>query len=60
MRRDFITDDSGKNILFVRKSEVFFRGYIAEHRRSVPPDLSSSDRAGDVVITRSDIGDEGP
>ena len=39
---------------------MFFRRDIAQHRRSVPSNLSGAYRAGDVVITRSDIGDERP
>src|SRR5260370_30966622 len=60
MRCDFVTDDARTNILFIRKTKVFFGSDIAEHGCPVPSNLSSTDRARDVVVARSDVGDEGP
>src|SRR5882757_4923360 len=37
MRGDFVADDACTNILSIRKTEVFLRSYVAEHRSSIPP-----------------------
>src|SRR5260370_1757895 len=58
MRGDFVTDDARTDIFFVRKAKVFFGGYVAEHRSSVPTDLCRADRAGDVIVPGSDVGHE--
>ena len=58
MRGDFVTDDSRTNILFIRKAEVLFGCHIAQHRRSIPPDLGSAYCTGDVIVTGCDIGNK--
>jgi hypothetical protein len=50
MRGDFVTDDSRTNILFIWKAKVFFCCHVAEHRRSVPSNLSGAYCAGDVIV----------
>ncbi len=57
---DFVADDTGPDILFVGKTEVFFGCHIAEHRCAVPPDLRRTDGACDVVVSGSDVGNERP
>src|SRR5215831_10042300 len=37
---------------------MLLRGHVAEHRRAVPADHGRSDRAGDVIVTGRDIGDQ--
>src|SRR5260370_30340605 len=60
MRGNFVTDDARTNILFIRKTKVFFGSDIAEHGCPVPSNLSSTDRARDVIVAGGDIGDERP
>src|SRR5258705_7174889 len=58
VRRYFVTDDARPDILFIGKAKVLFGSYVAEHRSSVPTDLCRADRAGDVIVTGSDVGHE--
>src|ERR1700688_1553512 len=58
--RDLVTDDACTDILFVGKTEVLFGSYVAEHCCPVPTDLCRADRAGDVIVTGSDVGHERP
>jgi hypothetical protein len=38
---------------------VLFRGHIAKHRGPIPTDLCRADRAGDVIVSRSNVRNEG-
>jgi len=60
MRCDFVSDDARTNILFIRKTKVFFGSYIAEHRSTVPSNLGRTNRARDVIVAGGDVGDERP
>jgi len=53
-----VGDDAHLHIVPVRQAEVFLGRDVAEHRRAVPADLRRADAAGDMVISRRDIGDE--
>ena len=58
MRSDFVTDDSRPNILFIRKAEMLFGRHIAEHRRSVPSNLSGAYGTGYVIVAGRDVGNK--
>src|SRR5580704_14132514 len=58
MRGDFVADDACTNILFIRETKVFLGRNVAEHRGPVPTDLRRANRAGYVIVARSDVGDE--
>ena len=56
MRSDFVGDNPFFHIVSVRQSEVFFRGYVAEHCTSEPADHRCADTACDMVIAGGDVG----
>src|SRR2546426_4001282 len=58
VRSDFVADDACTDVLFIWKTEVLLGSDVAEHRGPVPADLCRADRAGDVIVARSDVGDE--
>ena len=58
MRGNLIRDQPGLHVFLVRQSEVFLGRDIAEHRRPVPADQRGPDGRGDVVVARSDVGDQ--
>ena len=58
MRGDFVADDASPDILFVWETEMFFRCYVAEHRRPVPADLRRADCTGNVIVAGSDVSHE--
>jgi hypothetical protein len=37
---------------------VLFGRDVTEHRRAVPPDHRGTNRRGDVIVSRSDVGGE--
>ena len=58
VRGDLVGDDAGFHIIPVRQSQMLFGSDVAEHRGAVAGDLGGADGAGDVVVARSDIGDQ--
>src|SRR5262249_39993349 len=51
-----VGDDTILDVLPVRKSAMLLRRYVAEYRCPEPADHCCTDRRGDVVIPRGDIG----
>src|SRR6266567_9434516 len=60
MRSDFVSDDPVFHILFVRKAKVFFRSNVAKHGRTMPSDHRRTDSRRDVIVSRSNVGNERP
>ena len=58
VRRNLIGDHAVFDVLLVGQTKMFFRRDVAEHRRPVPADHRRADGARDMVVTRSDVGDE--
>ena len=59
VRRDLVGDDAFLDVLAVRQAEMLLRRDVAEHRRAVPADHRRPDGAGDVVVARRRVCDEG-
>ena len=55
---DLIRDHAVFDVFLVRQAEVFFRRYVAEHRRAEPADHRRADGAGNVIVTGRDVGNE--
>src|SRR5207249_11701811 len=55
---DLVGDDSVLDVFLVWKSEVLFGSDVAKHGSAVPSDHRRTDRRGDMVIPRSDVGDQ--
>ncbi len=53
---DFVGNNAFLHIVSVRQSEMFFRGYVAEHCASEPPDHRGTNTACDVIVAGSDVG----
>src|SRR6185312_16606924 len=58
VRGDLIGDHAIFDILLVRQAEMLFRRYVAKHGAAVPADHRRADRAGDVIVTWSNISGE--
>jgi hypothetical protein len=56
---DLVGDQSVAHVLGVGQAEVFLGSHVAEHRRAVPAGHGGADGAGDAVVARGDVGDEG-
>ncbi|MNB87228.1 hypothetical protein D3C75_342040 [compost metagenome] len=57
---NFVGDQTLLNVLFVRQTEMLFRGDVAEHRAAKPADHRRANPGGEVVVTRCDIGGQRP
>ena len=57
--RNLVSDQALADILGIGKTKVLFGGHVAEHGRAMPASHGSTDRRGDVVVTRSNVGDQG-
>jgi len=57
---EFVGDDAGFDVFFVRQAEVLLGRDVAEHGAAIPADHGGADAGGDVVVTGGDIGGEGP
>ena len=55
---EFVGDDAGFDVVFVRQAEVFLRRDVAEHGAAIPADHGGADAAGDVVVAGGDVGGE--
>ena len=55
MSGDFESDYAAADILVVRQSDMFFRGNVAEHGRSVVCSEHSSHRGDQMVVSRSAV-----
>src|SRR6266496_384129 len=60
MSGNLVSDNSVLHILFVRKAKVLLRSDIAKHCRAMPPDHRRTDSRRDVIVARSNVGDERP
>ena len=60
VRGQFVSDDAFLDVVLVRQSKMFLGGDVAEHGRAVPTDQRSANAAGDVVVTRRDVGGQRP
>ncbi len=60
MRGDLVRDHAVLHVLLVRQTEVLFGRHVTEHRRAVPADHRSADRARDVIVAGRDVGNERP
>src|SRR5579884_1902666 len=60
VRRNFVGNDPVFDILLVRQAEMLFGRDVTEHRRAVPADHRRTDRTGDVIVPRRDVGNERP
>src|SRR5437660_9753690 len=60
MGGDLVSDDSVFHILFVWKAEVLLGRDVAKHRSTVPPDHRRTDSRRDVIVSGSNVRDEGP
>ncbi|MNN55766.1 hypothetical protein D3C81_1706570 [compost metagenome] len=58
MRRNFVRDDTITDIFRVGQTEVLLGCHVTEHTRTMPSTDRRTDRGRDVVISRSDIGDQ--
>ena len=58
MGSNLIGDDTRAHILLIGQGQVFFGGDIAEHSRSQPCDLCTTDGTGNMIVARCDIGDD--
>src|SRR3954466_15180997 len=56
----FVSNHAVFYILLVRQSEMFLRGYVAEHGGTVPTDHGGTNGAGNVIVSGGDIGREWP
>ena len=55
--RDLVGNHALLNVVVVGQPEVLFRCHVAQHGGSMPAGQSRADAAGDVVVTRRDVGD---
>ena len=53
---DFVRDYALFYVIFIRKSQMLFRRYIAKHCRAVTRDFHASDSRSDVVVSGGRIG----
>ncbi|VUM29528.1 hypothetical protein PGKDCPLP_04316 [Stenotrophomonas maltophilia] len=60
MRGDAVGHDAVAYVLAVGQAEVLLRRHVAQHRRTEPTDHRRTDRAGDVVVARCDVGGQRP
>ena len=58
VRGDLVGDHPGLHVVLVRQAQVLLGRDVAEHRGAVAGDLGGADGGGDVVIARSDVGDQ--
>ena len=56
---DLVGDQALAHVFGVGQAQVFLGGHLAKHGRTVPARQGGTDGAGDVVITRSDVADQG-
>ena len=56
---DLVGDQALSHILGVGQAQVLLGGHVAEHRRAIPTRHGRADGAGDVVVARGDVGDQG-
>ena len=55
---NLVGDHTLPDVLGVREAEVLLGSDVAEHGGAIPADHGGTDRAGDVVVAGSDVGDE--
>ena len=59
MGSDLVSDQAFAHILSIGQTEVLLRRHVTEHRRAMPTGHRRTDRRGDVVVTGSNVGDQG-
>ena len=59
MGRYLIGNDTCAYIIFIRQGQMFLGGDIAEHRSAQPCYLGATDGAGNMVVARGYVGDDG-
>lgn len=59
MGGDLVGDEPCTHILGVGQTQVLFGGHVTEHGGTVPAGQGGADGAGDVVVARGDVGDQG-
>src|SRR5256712_3230459 len=60
MGGDLVSDDADLAVFLVGPAEVLLGSDVAEHRGAEPADHRRTDRRGDVVVARRDVGRERP
>ena len=60
MGGNLVCDDAYTHIFFIRQGKMLFRSDIAKHGRAQPTNLSRSDSGGNMIVSRSNVGDQGP
>jgi len=58
MSRNLVGNYALLNIFFVWQAKVFFRRHVAKHCCAVPAVHGGANGTGDVVVARSDVGDQ--
>ena len=58
VRGDLVGDHTDLHIVAIGKSQMLFRGHVAEHRSTGLCDHRRADRRGDVVVCGGDVGGE--
>ena len=58
MGGEFVGDDAGAHVFFIRQAEMLFRGNVAEHGCVVPADIGCAYARSDVVVAGGDVGNE--
>ena len=59
VRGNLVSNDAVLYVFLIRQAKMLFRCDVAEHGGAVPADHGCADRGSDVVVTRSDVGNEG-
>ena len=60
MCRDLVSDAALLHIVFLGKSQMFLWRHVTQHAGPVPGSVCGSDAAGDMVVTRKNVGDQRP
>src|SRR5580704_6554530 len=58
VRCDFVGNYTLANVVRIRQSQMFFRRDVTKHGSSVPANQGRSNGAGDVVVSRRNVGDQ--
>ena len=58
--RDLVGDHPHLHVVPVRQPQMLLRRHVAEHRRAEPADHRRADAAGDMIVSRRDVGGERP
>ena len=56
VRRDLVGDDAVLHVIAIGQAQVLLGGDVAQHGGAVPADHGGADGAGDVVVSRGNVG----